>query len=233
MNRFKNAQQIAPYFNSIAKYEKKPHVYILQEREFIRVDEHTYKIGQTEEIHKRFGTYSKASDLKYIMPVKNCLMVETVAKLRFKVIFKHRPDYGAEYFEGDITLMIIEMDRIIAQCLLTENVKPLIFMCRIFKPLPVIPTKPKRFNFSKKLPTLQINSTQQTSIKHLTTLCNPLLQWTQKSSKQCPKCYRIFSKTNAVTKHLVKKTPCDLKCILCGKQLKSITEYHQHQKDHL
>ncbi len=227
MNRFRNVQQIAPYFNSITKYEKKPHVYILQEREFIRIKEPTYKIGQTEDIHVRFGSYSKQSDLKYIMPVKNCRIVESIAKLRFKVIFKHRPDYGAEYYEGDLSLMIIEMNRIITQCLLTDNVKPLIFLRRIFKPLPVIPVelpvipvKQFNFNFSKKLPALpQICEPQNIAKVPLT-------------SKQCHKCRRVFARSSVVTKHLQKSIPCDLKCKICNVKLISKNLYTQHVAEH-
>ena len=48
------------------------YIYIIQEREFIRLNEPTYKIGKTTKRMKRFNTYPKGSVVKLFLEVKDC-----------------------------------------------------------------------------------------------------------------------------------------------------------------
>jgi hypothetical protein len=64
MSRLVNSKQLFEYIKGFGKKEKTPHIYILQEREFIRLDEQTYKIGETENPHRRFFGYAKSSKLQ-------------------------------------------------------------------------------------------------------------------------------------------------------------------------
>ena len=41
------------------------YIYIIQEREFIRIKEETYKVGITQDITRRYSEYPKSSKLIY------------------------------------------------------------------------------------------------------------------------------------------------------------------------
>ncbi len=54
-----------------------------------------------------------------------------------------------------------------------------------------------------------------------------------KMNKQCPKCDKIFSRTNDVTKHLKKIIPCNFQCRTCNEILENLSEYNKHKKLHV
>lgn len=83
------------------------YVYIIATRECLNLGIPVYKIGKSrQENHKRFKQYPKGSRLLFQIACCNCDQVETLMISKFKSSFKHRPDYGAEYFEGDPMDMI-------------------------------------------------------------------------------------------------------------------------------
>lgn len=83
------------------------YVYIIATRECLNLGIPVYKIGKTkQENHKRFKQYPKGSRLLFQIACCNCDQVETLMISKFKSSFKHRPDYGAEYFEGNPMDMI-------------------------------------------------------------------------------------------------------------------------------
>lgn len=83
------------------------YIYLLQERESIRMKEPVYKVGRTEQSnHKRFGQYPKGSVLLFQVVCNNCKKLEADLLQKFKTTFKHRKDLGNEYFEGDHKVMI-------------------------------------------------------------------------------------------------------------------------------
>ena len=76
-------------------------VYIMYERESIRLQEDVYKIGRTgQEYTNRAKSYPKGSVLKLQKAVENSKLVETRLKVEFIEKFKRRTDLGQEYFEG-------------------------------------------------------------------------------------------------------------------------------------
>lgn len=82
-------------------------IYLLREREFIRLKEHVYKLGRTnQEPSKRFANYPKDSEIVLVKKVDNCKEKEALLLGIFREQFKHRQDIGAEYFEGNVTDMI-------------------------------------------------------------------------------------------------------------------------------
>ncbi len=79
------------------------YVYLVREREFIRMNEHTYKIGKTkQENMKRINGYPKGTDVINYIKVDNCNNAEKELIQQFKINFKHMKEYGNEYFNGDI-----------------------------------------------------------------------------------------------------------------------------------
>lgn len=83
------------------------YIYLLREREFIKLNEYVYKIGKSkQEFGKRLNDYPKDSEVLLTIKVVNCDITEQIIISKFKDSFKHRDDIGAEYFEGDIKEMM-------------------------------------------------------------------------------------------------------------------------------
>lgn len=83
------------------------YIYLLQEREFIRLNEKTYKIGKTKQPHnKGMNNYPIGSKLIFQILCDNCDELEKKLIKIFTKKFKQRDDYGKEYFEGEYTKMI-------------------------------------------------------------------------------------------------------------------------------
>ncbi len=101
--------------------EKKiEYVYLLQEREFIRLDEPVYKIGRTTQVNLiRFNQYPNGSTLLFQTICNDCVSIETKIKTLFKLKYKQMIEYGDEYFEGDFRSMIWD----IISCVDINNLK--------------------------------------------------------------------------------------------------------------
>lgn len=83
------------------------YIYILREREFIRLDEEIYKIGRTKRpIKLRLKEYPKNSELLGSFECDDCIFIERMLIRLFKTNYIHRNDIGNEYFEGNINNMI-------------------------------------------------------------------------------------------------------------------------------
>jgi hypothetical protein len=83
------------------------YIYLLREREFIRLNENCYKIGRTsQDPVKRFEGYPKGSEIILYVAVDNCLTAEKQLLIIFKNKFQQKKNYGTEYFSGDKNLMI-------------------------------------------------------------------------------------------------------------------------------
>ena len=82
-------------------------IYLVIEREFIKTNEHIYKIGTTQNsITKRLNGYPKGTHLLYCRVCPNGKDMELSLKNSFKDRFIHRLDIGSEYFEGKCEEMI-------------------------------------------------------------------------------------------------------------------------------
>jgi len=87
--------------------EEVNYIYLLQEREFIKTEEHVYKVGMTKKKnHERFNQYPKGSVLLFQIICNNCKNIENEVIKLFKQNFKLRKDIGNEYFEGEYKNMI-------------------------------------------------------------------------------------------------------------------------------
>jgi hypothetical protein len=86
------------------------YVYIVHEREFVRSDEQTFKIGKTKQHGlRRFNGYPKDSELKLFVCCRDCDTLESAIIKLFDRKYKKRTDYGSEYYEGDIDAMIADV----------------------------------------------------------------------------------------------------------------------------
>jgi hypothetical protein len=99
-----------------SKKINKEYVYIIYTREFIRSKENVYKIGKTTTTPiNRFNQYARGSLLIFTHPVNNCTFIEKIIIKNFDLKFKKMLDYGNEYYEGDLNLMVNEIINIIRE----------------------------------------------------------------------------------------------------------------------
>jgi DNA-directed RNA polymerase subunit RPC12/RpoP len=87
-------------------------IYIIHEREFIRLKEDTYKIGRTHDYEYRLTQYPKSSKLIKVFKVTNMHISETEIKRYLSNIkdIKRKTEYGSEYFETNIANLISNME---------------------------------------------------------------------------------------------------------------------------
>ncbi len=89
------------------------YIYLIQLREFNRINEQTYKIGRTENINRRKKEYPKDSIQLYSRAVNNEFKLEILILDKLKIVFKQEQKYGTEYFSGEYTKMIKLINKII------------------------------------------------------------------------------------------------------------------------
>lgn len=78
------------------------YVYLIREREFIRLNENTYKVGKSVQTNNtRILQYPNGSELIIQIVCFDCSICEKNIIRRFKELFNHKKEYGKEYFEGD------------------------------------------------------------------------------------------------------------------------------------
>ncbi len=98
--------------NNYVDYEHVVHenyIYILQEREFVKSDEHVYKLGITTSVKNRMGDYPKGSNIIAVFPVNG--NPEKICLEKLRECFIPRKDIGSEYFEGNIELIVKQIIR--------------------------------------------------------------------------------------------------------------------------
>lgn len=100
-----------------------PYIYLIREREFIRLNEYTYKVGKTGQTpNKRMGGYPKGSEVLLYTYVDNHDTIETIILDKFKITYTQKREYGTEYFYGDKNQMIKTiMDIIFENNIPSEN----------------------------------------------------------------------------------------------------------------
>lgn len=89
-------------------------IYLLREREFIRLNEETYKVGKTTQPRlKRFDQYPNGSEVLFFRCIKDCNKIESIVIQELKKSFKIMKCYGNEYFNGNFYDMIYIINDII------------------------------------------------------------------------------------------------------------------------
>lgn len=87
------------------------YIYLIQEREFVRLEEEVYKLGRCSDYYNRLRQYPKGSSVILIVNVDHLNVEDVEKKLidKFKIMFEQCKDYGNEYFTGDVLEMIREI----------------------------------------------------------------------------------------------------------------------------
>ena len=81
-------------------------IYLLREREFVRLNEDVYKIGRSKNIKTRMNGYPKGSDIELMIGCADSIQWEKELLEMFRKKYKQRKEFGAEYFEGNKLDMI-------------------------------------------------------------------------------------------------------------------------------
>lgn len=90
------------------------YVYLLQEREFINSNMPIYKIGKTKQANlNRFKSYPKGSELLCQLSCKDCSNIEKEIINLFDKKYVKMRNIGAEYYEGNIDFMILDIMKIV------------------------------------------------------------------------------------------------------------------------
>lgn len=78
------------------------YIYLIREREFVRLNENVYKLGKTEQTpNGRLSGYPKNSEVILFIQTPDCTEIEKLLIKIFKNNFKQCLQYGTEYFEGN------------------------------------------------------------------------------------------------------------------------------------
>lgn len=86
------------------------YIYLIQERESIRCNDNVYKIGKTtQEPNSRMKGYPKSSKLYITIIVDDCTKSEKDLLTIFRNKFILRPEFGNEYFYGNVIEMMEEI----------------------------------------------------------------------------------------------------------------------------
>ena len=126
------------------------YIYLLQEREFVRLNENVFKIGMTNQAgYGRFNNYTKGSILLFHIICDDCRIVERELISQFRLLYKQRKDIGNEYFEGDYKSMIDVMYSYVKRDGL-PNIMPVI------NPASVPAVSPESSNFTTPVITTDI-----------------------------------------------------------------------------
>jgi hypothetical protein len=90
------------------------YIYLIQPREFVRLNEPTFKVGRTSRgPYARSKEYTKDSVVWLMHKVSNSTPIETDILTKFKNKYQQMLNYGNEYFKGDNQNMIDDIREII------------------------------------------------------------------------------------------------------------------------
>jgi hypothetical protein len=91
----------------MSSIDEKEYIYLLQEREFVRLREPTYKVGRTSRgPTERIKEYPTGSIVLLVRNVNDSKLSENLILQSFREKFTQMKTYGREYFSGDHTEMI-------------------------------------------------------------------------------------------------------------------------------
>lgn len=83
-----------------------PYIYLIHCRASVNAKENVYKIGKSGDFNKRLDGYDKGSIPIFTIYVSECDEFERQLITIFRSKFIIRSDYGSEYFEGMVNVMI-------------------------------------------------------------------------------------------------------------------------------
>jgi len=95
-------------------------IYLIHPQQFLSQGEPTYKIGKTtRSLNERLSEYPKGYKLILAVQVDNCHVTEKHLISLFDQLFTKRPEYGLEYYSGNVD----KMCEVIYVELLSDNLR--------------------------------------------------------------------------------------------------------------
>ena len=174
------------------------YIYLLHEREHIRLSENVYKVGMTRQPNlERFHNYPKGSILLFQMECMDCKLIESIVLQVFKERFDKCGFYGNEYFCGnkktmmDIIYIIIVNEDKIRECT-TDRIK-------------YIETILKQHNILDKVTTNEHIETTNEHIETINENSDTTIENKDNKPKQyhCDKCDYYTSRSFNYVKHIM------------------------------
>jgi hypothetical protein len=184
-------------------------IYMLIEREMIRLDEPTVKIGRTTiSTKKRFAQYPNGSKLIASAEVDDCVDAETRLIKIFDGKFKQMDEYGREYYNGDlkqmqmcfhvfVTSLILELDDTDEEDAEDE-----------------LDNRVDELLNDLGLDNIELGETPSTQVINIT--AGTVIINNNTNENTCGRCKHSFSEKRYLDQHLKRKFPCDKKFI-CSK----------------
>ena len=96
-------------YKIFVKMENSEGIYLVHTRELLTLNEEIFKIGRSYNLDNRVRQYPKKTKIICMVNCDNSVLCEKELMKIFKNKFIQKLDYGTEYFEGDKTLMLIEI----------------------------------------------------------------------------------------------------------------------------
>jgi len=195
------------------------YVYLLREREFVRIGENTYKIGRSAQPgDNRFARYPKGSQIEHRLCVPDSKRAERAIKTMFEKYFVQKTEYGSEYFEGKKFAMVYLMNTTIGELKLVPSDplptaavyldiktlddpanKPIDDNARLVQP------KPKKQKKVVVVPPVVVPPVVTVPIVDVPVLVPPV----NTKKYQCDMCGKVFKdRSNLYAHKNNKKTPC-------------------------
>jgi len=196
-------------------------IYMLIEREMIRLDEPTVKIGRTAiSTKKRFAQYPNGSKLIASAEVDDCVDAETQLIKMFDSKFKQMKEYGREYYNGDmkqmqlcfhvfVTTLILELEE---EELEEEELEEE----ELEEEENELDDRVDEILNDLGLDNIQLAETPSMQILNIT--ANTVVINNNTNENTCSRCKHSFSEKRYLDQHLKRKFPCDQKfiCYKCN-----------------
>ena len=117
------------------------YIYLVREREFIRMHENIYKLGKTTQIaSNQLTSCGKTIEVLLFVKVLDCHKLEPTLMKLFEYNFKQKNDIGLEYFEGNPNDMIKAIMDTILEPRLTIPKSKITEVAEVVQ-IPIIPTE--------------------------------------------------------------------------------------------
>ena len=214
----------------MTKTTKPQHVYMLQLREFIRINESTYKIGKTKRTpNERFNGYPKGSRVIQICEVRDCHLVEQEIIRKFTKRFLRKTEYGSEYFQGEEEDITEAFNKIVER-----------FGKLSGEPVELDTTTVNEQDISQNIaqdipqpvqPIIDMVIVPDNTNNQQDAVNTPIVVNTPEpdGNYMCYRCETRFTKLSALRQHIAKATvPCDLYCNRCAEKLPNRKAYDKH-----
>ena len=92
---------------ALCNIQQDGYIYIVQEREFVNLNQPIFRVGNTQTGMARIRKYPNDSKVFFMCNVENAYNLALIVIQSFKKQFTQQNNIGYRYFEGDINEMML------------------------------------------------------------------------------------------------------------------------------